>query len=109
MSRLADSYFDLGRYTEARKLGEETLALQKIKLGPEHSATLWTMYNLAETYLALGRYADGCKLHEETLSLRKAKLGLDHAETLESMHGLSTSFASTMAVTPTRSNFSRRR
>ena len=94
MSRLADSYFDLGRYTEARKLGEETLALQKVKLGPDHPGTLWTMFVLAETYLALGRYADGCKLHEETLSLRKAKLGPDHADTLESMHGVANSFAS---------------
>ena len=34
------------------------LALQKVKLGPDHPHTLSTMNNLATTYYALGRHAD---------------------------------------------------
>jgi hypothetical protein len=59
-------------------LYEETLALQKAKLGPDHPDTLASMNNLAHSYAALGRQADALKLREQTLALRKAKLGPDH-------------------------------
>ena len=42
------SYAALGRHAEALKLGEETLALRKAKLGPDHPDTLWSMNNLAK-------------------------------------------------------------
>ena len=38
--------------TEALKLNEETLALQKAKLGPDHPDTLRSMHNLAICYRA---------------------------------------------------------
>ena len=85
MNNLAVSYEALGRHAEALKLGEETLALRKAKLGPDHPDTLLSMYNLANFYEALGRHADALKLYEETLALRKAKLGPDHPDTLVSM------------------------
>ena len=78
----------LGRHADALKLREETLALRKAKLGPDHPDTLLSMNNLANSYAALGRHADALKLHEETLALRKAKLGPDHPDTLVSMHNL---------------------
>ena len=40
MDNLANSYAALGRHAEALKLREETLALQKAKLGPDHPDTL---------------------------------------------------------------------
>ena len=85
MSNLANSYADLGRHAEALKLREETLALQKAKLGPDHPDTLSSMDNLAISYADLGRHADALKLREETLALTKAKLGPDHPDTLLSM------------------------
>ena len=36
MNNLAVSYADLGRHAEALNLREETLALRKAKLGPDH-------------------------------------------------------------------------
>ena len=75
MNNLAYSYHALGRHAEALKLREETLALRKAKLGPDHPDTLTSMNNLATSYYALGRHAEALKLHEETLALRKAKLG----------------------------------
>ena len=93
MSNLADSYDALGRHAEALKLREETLALRKAKLGPDHPDTLRSMSNLAESYYALGRHAEALKLREETLALRKAKLGPDHPDTLRSMADLAANYA----------------
>jgi tetratricopeptide (TPR) repeat protein len=92
MINLANSYAALGRLTDALKLREETLALQKTKLGPDHPHTLATMNNLANTYEALGRHAEALKLNEETLALSKAKLGTDHPDTLANMNNLANSY-----------------
>jgi hypothetical protein len=47
MNNLANFYEDLGRYTDALNLREETLTLRKAKLGPDHPHTLMSMNNLA--------------------------------------------------------------
>ena len=52
------SYGALGKHADALKLQEETLKLQKAKLGPRHADVLRSMHNLAATYYALGRYPD---------------------------------------------------
>ncbi len=52
---LAISHDDKGRYADALRLREETLALRKSKLGPNHPDTLLSMANLAETLAALDR------------------------------------------------------
>jgi tetratricopeptide (TPR) repeat protein len=92
MDNLALTYDAVGRHAEALKLHEETLALQKAKLGPGHPDTLRSMNSLAESYFGLGRYADAFKLNQETLALRKAKLGRDHPDTFESMNNLAESY-----------------
>jgi tetratricopeptide (TPR) repeat protein len=92
MNNLAASYEGLGRYAEALRLYEETLALRKAKLGPDHPDTLASMSNLANSYEDLGRRAEALKLREETLALRKAKLGPDHPDTLSSMNNLANSY-----------------
>jgi tetratricopeptide (TPR) repeat protein len=92
MHSIADSYHNLGRHAEALKLAEETLALRKAKLGPDHPDTLWSMHSIADSYHNLGRHGDALKLREETLALRKAKLGPDHPDTLKSMYNLAHSY-----------------
>ena len=64
---LARTYAGLGRQAEAAKLGEETLALQRTKLGSYHPDTLWRMHDLANSYAALDRYAEAVKLYERAL------------------------------------------
>ena len=56
MNNLAISYADAGQYARALKLREETLALQKAKLGPDHPDTLASMSNLASSYAAAGQH-----------------------------------------------------
>jgi serine/threonine protein kinase/tetratricopeptide (TPR) repeat protein len=87
MCRLARSYQDLGRNTDAVKLYEEALTVMKVKL-PDDPLTLGSMNNLANSYGNLGRHAEGLKLLEETLALQTAKLGPDHRSTLGTMTNL---------------------
>jgi tetratricopeptide (TPR) repeat protein len=82
----------LGRHAEALELHEETLALRKGKLGPDHPDTLQSMSDLASSYAAPGRHAEALKIREETLALRKAKVGPGHPDTLDSMNGLAQSY-----------------
>ena len=89
----ASSYAAAGQIERALKLCEETLALQKAKLGPDHPDTLTSMNNLANSYAAAGQNERALKLREETLALQKAKLGLDHPDTLKSMYNLAISYA----------------
>ena len=77
---------------DALKRYEETLALRKAKLGPDHPDTLMSMNDLASSYSALGRHAEALKLYEETLALRKAKLGPDHPDTLVTMNMLADAY-----------------
>jgi tetratricopeptide (TPR) repeat protein len=91
MNNLANSYDTLGRHAEALKLHEETLALRKAKLGPDHPDALMSMMTLANSYYYVGRHAEALKLREETLALQKAKLGPDHPFTLMSMNNLAES------------------
>jgi hypothetical protein len=65
MMGLANSYCALSRHAEALKLREETLALRKAKLGPDHPDTLESMSALATSYAAVGQPADALRLCEE--------------------------------------------
>jgi hypothetical protein len=104
MNKLANGYTAVGRHSDAVKLHEETLALRKAKLGPDHPDTLLStlslrkvklkpddrdtirnMRALARSYAALGQHADALKLQEEVLALQKAKFGPNHRDTLMSM------------------------
>ena len=82
MDNLATSYAAAGQNDRALKLIEETLALRKAKLGPDHPDTLRSMNNLAISYPPPARTTGRSKLREETLALWKAKLGPDHPDTL---------------------------
>jgi hypothetical protein len=44
---VATTYANLGRYSDALKLHEETLAMKTAKLGPHHRETATTLYNIA--------------------------------------------------------------
>jgi tetratricopeptide (TPR) repeat protein len=77
---LAETYFKMGRYTEALKFGKEALALRQAKLGPDHRETLWSMQIVADSYAQLGRGAEAIKHYELLLSQWEKKLGADHRE-----------------------------
>ena len=70
MNNLASGYQAAGKLDQALPLFEETLALMKAKLGPDHPDTLTSMNNLA--WLPGRREAgQALPLFEETLALTK--------------------------------------
>ena len=109
MNNLAMAYRDAGRPTEALPLLEETLKLQKAKLGPDHPDTLDSMNNLAMAYQAAGRLDEAIPLYEETLKLQKAKLGPDHPDTLDSTQQPRRGLPGRRPARPRPSRCSRRR
>ena len=92
MYGVARSDSDLGRYADALKLHQETLALRRAKLGLDHPDTLKSMNKTADSYFNLGRNTEAFRLCEETLALQKATLGPDHPDTLGSMNNLAGSY-----------------
>jgi tetratricopeptide (TPR) repeat protein len=76
----------------ALPLFEETLKLNKAKLGADHPVTLTSMNNLAVSYQAADKLDLALPLFEETLKLNKAKLGADHPDTLNSMNNLASAY-----------------
>ena len=71
MNNLALGYQAAGKLDMALPLFEETLALMKAKLGPDHPDTLTSMNNLAMGYQAAGKLDKALPLYEETLALRR--------------------------------------
>ena len=88
MSNLAVTYGEAERIPDALTLFEETLRLQKAKLGFDHPDTLSTMNNLARILLKAKRPLDALPLLDEALKLRRARLGPEHFGTLSTLNNL---------------------
>ncbi len=82
MNNLAAGYWAGGKLDLAVPLFEETLKLEKARLGPEHPGTLQTQANLGVNYRDAGKFDLAVPLFEELLRLQKAKLGPEHPDTL---------------------------
>jgi hypothetical protein len=74
MGNLANSYARLGRHADALKLRKETLALMKVKLGPDHPDTLRSMCAVAESLVQLNRGAEAVSVIDECLEYAQGKL-----------------------------------
>ena len=74
----------VGRYSEARRLHEDTLERRRRMLGEDHPDTLISASTLAVDLRMLGEYQAARELDEDTLGRRRRMLGEDHPETLTS-------------------------
>ncbi|KAL3587549.1 hypothetical protein FPOAC2_13446 [Fusarium poae] len=92
MANLASTFWNQGRWEEAKKLFVEVMETRKAKLGVDHPDTLTSMANLASTYRNQGRWEEAEKLEVEVMETSKAKLGVDHPSTLTSMANLASTF-----------------
>jgi Tetratricopeptide repeat len=81
MNSLAATLRAQGDLAGARKLQEETLAIQRRVPGPDHPATLTSMNNLAVSLGDQGDLVGARKLEEETLDIRRRVLGPEHPDT----------------------------
>jgi len=88
MSNLAATLGDLGRYKEAERLLQESLAgLQRITT-LDDPMVIKVRANLADTYDKLGRYSDAEALDRELLDARRRVLGPEHPDTINNISDL---------------------
>jgi eukaryotic-like serine/threonine-protein kinase len=88
MQVMGDVYKQLGLYSRARALQQQSLEIRQRVLGPEHPDALSSMNSLAEALREEGHYAEAEKLQRETLAIQRRVLGPEHQDTLMSMNHL---------------------
>ncbi|KAG8740456.1 hypothetical protein FRC12_016002, partial [Ceratobasidium sp. 428] len=93
MAKLTDTYWGQGRWHDAEKLGQDTLAAQRRTLGEKHPDTLKTMARLANIYRKLGRWQSAELLMCMTLNVRNHVLGETHPDTLATKADLARIYA----------------
>jgi tetratricopeptide (TPR) repeat protein len=82
---LTYSYYRLGRFEEAAKLGEEVLEKRSSFFGMEHPDTLTAMAMLSGIYDKQGRKREALKMGKETLAKRRVVLGQEHQDLVKSI------------------------
>jgi hypothetical protein len=85
---LAAAVRQMGRYTDARQLDEDTLARRRRVLGVDHPDTLRSANGLANDLRELGETDAARELDQDTLDRRRRVLGPDHPDTQISARSL---------------------
>ena len=85
---IADTYLDLGLYSQAQEQAERALDLRRRVLGGEHPDTLASMHSVALIEWYRGDYARADTLFTKVLEVREHVLGEEHADTLSAMNDL---------------------
>ncbi|EWS93096.1 ATP/GTP binding protein [Streptomyces filamentosus NRRL 11379] len=88
MQYLGHATSDLGDFTGARPIIEDTLARRRRTLGDDHSDTLQSANDLAAVLSEIGEHAEARRMQEDTLARRRRTLGDDHPDTLQSAANL---------------------
>ena len=81
-------YSNLGLYSRAHPLLEQSAETRLHVLGPEDPATLLSWHHLAAALDREGHFADAEKLERKTLDIRRRVLGPEHPDTLSTMNNL---------------------
>jgi tetratricopeptide (TPR) repeat protein len=89
---LAETYFDLGRNTEATAQAEAALAVLAAHLPINHPACLAARAHRATVWLQAGRLAEAVPELEACLAARRAVLGATHPDTLQLQHDLARAY-----------------
>jgi len=94
MCNLMTTYYDLGRFSDAAQLGEETVSFMQ-RVHPEDHPHIWTsMSNLAAAYTKLDRHKDALQLKEKVLEWRRRMLPAEDPDIASSMSNLAFSYHS---------------
>ena len=88
LHRLGGYYLYQGRYCEAEKLQEESIALRKSSLGDDHPETLVVMSDLASTLCDQDRLNEAEALEVRIMETWKRTRGEQHHQTLDAMSNL---------------------
>jgi tetratricopeptide (TPR) repeat protein len=95
LGRVANLYFDQGRYAEAEPLFVRSLAISEEQLGANHPSTATSLNNLARLYESTGRYAEAELLFVRSLAISEEQLGANHPSTATSLNNLARLYEST--------------
>lgn len=93
LRKIAGSYDQLGKYSEAERLYRQNLDISERVLGREHPDTLTSMNNLALTLDYQGKHEEAEKINRQTLEISERVLGKEHPDTLTSMHNLASTLS----------------
>jgi tetratricopeptide (TPR) repeat protein len=86
LSKAALGLRHLRKFTDAKQMNEQALALQTKVLGPEHPETLVIMNDHIILALHEGQYKEAEQIGQKVVNLRRKELGPEHPETLESIN-----------------------
>jgi putative hemolysin len=92
MANLASTYWNQGRWSDAKKIFVQVMETRRRVLGEEHPDTLTSMANLASTYCNQGRWAEAEKMDTEVKETMRRVLGEEHPSTLTSMANLASTY-----------------
>ena len=92
MVTMGDVYGNLGLYSEAEMLLEQSLETRRRVLGDDHLDTLRSMAGLAALYWNQGRFEETEQLQRESMETRTRVLGREHRETLQSINDLALTY-----------------
>ena len=87
---MAQTYIDLGLYSEARQQVERAVELHRRVLGPENPKTLASMSRLGAALLHQGKYPESETLLSQTVETMRHALGPQHPDLAAAMFNLAT-------------------
>ncbi len=79
---------DVGPYSDARQLGEDTLSRCRQVLGVDDSDTLYAAHCLAGCLHEMGEFEQARQLNVDNLTRRRQALGADHLDVHRTAHNL---------------------
>ena len=94
LARIANLYFDQGRYSEAEPLYLRSLSICEQRLGADHPDTAGSLNNLASLYKSQGRYSEAEPLYLRSLLISERQLGADHPYTADRLNNLASLYKS---------------
>jgi non-specific serine/threonine protein kinase/serine/threonine-protein kinase len=88
MQVMGEVYLNLGLFSRAKDLEQQSLEIRRRVLGPENPDTLASMDDLAGALKERGQYIEAAKMFGEEIDIERRVLGLENLQTLNAMNNL---------------------
>src|SRR5262249_38722307 len=88
MQVMGEVYLNLGLYSRAMDLEQQSLDIRRRVLGPENPDTLASMDDLAGALKECGQYAEAAKMFRQEIDISRRVLGPENPQTLNAMNYL---------------------
>jgi len=88
MQVMGEVYINLGLFSRAKDLEQQSLDIRRRILGPENPDTLASMDDLAGALEQCGQYAEAAKMFRQEIDISRRVLGTESPQTLNAMNNL---------------------